>query len=217
MSRTGWRTEDIMQLGYNDLLHLDVSQLRKATQRISDYANKRIAKLEKTGTAQYSEAYKALDYGAKKYGSKKGRFGVRGISKGTPKQQRIDYIREIMRAQTFIKSPSSKPEGAKKLAEWFETKFGTVTNQEYDEVWELVDWMRSKTDYGNYTKSDRYIQIAVDVIKSRSDPSWEMDMMSKRYADALEEEYHETRSHSEIKKLDDELWALIREKTGRNK
>lgn len=217
MSRTGWRTEDIMQMGYQDLLRLDVSQLRKATQRISDYANKRIAKLEKTGTAQYSEAYKALNYGAKKYGSKKGRFGVKGISKGTPKQQRVDYIREIMRAQTFVKSPSSKPDGAKKQAEWFETKFGAVTSQEYDKVWELVDWMRSKTDYGNYTKSDRVIQLAVDVIKTRTDPNWEMDEMSKLYADMLEEEYTNNPTRKEIKQLDDELWAMILEKTGRNK
>nr|DAV03497.1 MAG TPA: hypothetical protein [Caudoviricetes sp.] len=160
MAKTGWKTQDIMQLDYSALLTFDVSQLRQMTIRISDYANKRIAKLEKAGMKEFSPAHGVLKKGKKK-GKKKGRFGVRGIAKvNDERKQRMMYINEIQRAQSFIEAPTSTVKGAKEVRKQFEKEHGEISAKDYDRLWKLYDEIRDRGFYQN-VKSD----VAVPIIK----------------------------------------------------
>lgn len=160
MSKTGWRTQDIMQLDYESLLNFSVPQLRNMTIRISDYANKRIAKLEKAGMKEFSPAHGVLEKGKKK-GKKKGRFGVRGIAKvNDERKQRMMYINEIQRAQSFIEAPTSTVKGAKEVRKQFEKEYGDISAKDYDRLWKLYDEIRDRGFYQNVTSV-----IAVPLIK----------------------------------------------------
>lgn len=159
MSKTGWKTQDILQLGFQDLLHFDNAQLRAMTQRISDYANKRITKLEKADVSKFSSAYGALQQGRTKSG-KKGRFGVAGIKDRTPKQQRMAYIQEIMRAQSFIESPTSKVKETQKVKEQFTEKYGNISDKNYDRLWAVYDELRKRGHYQNVVSG-----VAIPLIK----------------------------------------------------
>ena len=158
MSKTGWKTQDIMQLDYYALLDFDVVQLRKMTQRISDYANKRISALEKADLSMFSAAYGVLELGKKK--KRKGRFGVRGIADLDSKQQRMAYIREIQRAQSFIEDKTSKVEETRKVKAQFEERFGRISSTSYDRLWKVYDEIRDRGFYQNVTS-----YVAIPLLK----------------------------------------------------
>lgn len=161
MSRTGWKTQDILQLGFYDLLSFNVVQLRSMTQRISDYSNKRISALEKEGLSTFSAAYGVLGLGKKD--NRKGRFGVKGISKLSPKQQRMAYIKEIQRAQSFINDPTSQVKETRKVKAQFEDRFGRISDKQYDRLWKVYDEIRNRGYYQN-VKSDVAIPILKQVV-----------------------------------------------------
>lgn len=162
---TGWKTADIMDLGYNDLLKFGTGELERIATRIQNYANKRITALEKSGMTEFSEAYNALGVGKK--GVNKGRITLKGLKKEPDKKrQRMGYIREIMRAQQFVSNKTSTLKGVQEVKEQIEKRAGTtVTAEQYRQLWELVDALRKRDSALTYrVKSDEYIEQAWRIV-----------------------------------------------------
>lgn len=164
---TGWKTADIMELSFNDLLKFGTGELERIATRIQNYANKRITALEKAGMTEFSEAYSALGVGKK--GLNKGRITLKGLkNEQNKKRQRMGYIREIMRAQQFVGNKTSTIKGAQEVKEQIEQKFGaSVTADKYKQLWELVDALRKRDGALTYrVKSDEYIEQAWKIVTS---------------------------------------------------
>lgn len=160
------KASDITGLTYQELLNYPTAELHDMLATVSKAANQRITRLEKAGVASYSPAYSALSQGRTASG-KKGRFGVGKIAKEeTGKKQRMKYIQEIMRANSFMQSESSQVKRSKELKRDFDAQFGETTRKQRERAFAVKDKLEQMGHFQSSVGSLTTLQVIIDIVKN---------------------------------------------------
>lgn len=160
------KASDITGLTYQELLNYPTAELHDMLATVSKAANQRITRLEKAGVASYSPAYSALSQGRTSSG-KKGRFGVGNISKeSSGKKQRMKYIQEIMRANSFMKAESSQVKRSKELKNKFDAQFGDTTRKQRERAFAVKDKLEQRGYFQSSIGSPVVLKTIISIVKN---------------------------------------------------
>lgn len=145
---------------YDEIVDLTEDELKAVLRSAVQAANYRIRELQRFGYEEYSDAYRAAMEGTK---LGKGTFTASG------KNTKIQMRKEVNRALSFIRAPTSTIPGAEKRREWYLERFGTDDPEElkafFKRYHELVDADPHGTAQGPLAKymgnvgSDRIMRV----------------------------------------------------------
>lgn len=183
------KASHITGLTYQELLNYPTAELHDMLATVSKAANQRITRLEKAGVASYSPAYSALSQGRTASG-KKGRFGVGNISKeSSGKKQRMKYIQEIMRANSFMQAESSQVKRSKELKSKFDKQFGDTTRKQRERAFAVKDKLEQRGYFQSSIGSPIVLKTIINIVKNTRVRS--IDKLVDMAEDALRPIYEE--------------------------
>lgn len=128
-----------LEADYDEIVELTEDELRSILRSATQAANYRIRQLERFGYGEYSEAYRAAMEGT---ALGKGKFTSSG------KTTKIKLRKEVNRALSFLRSPTSELSGAEKRREWYLERFGIDNPDELKPFFKLYHQLVDADPHG---------------------------------------------------------------------